>query len=1820
LTNRPLYTLQSITIAGNATSFVGGPAIPWGANGAAFEFVTITINGTCSNLSVGTKQVLFVEAECICADQCQYELTLNDTFGDAWDGGNYFEVYDASTFVLIGTYGLDLGGGNNCLANATPCSQTYSISVCPNTQLQFVYVGNCATQAGPCWASDESWSLVSPASAPLALFSGADGSAFDYTELTCPSCPAPNAISCSTTSAFSINVTFNSFNLGAAYSVYYSNNPPVDGNDTGLGSVNGISNNGSNTASVTGLNPGTAYFFWVVEDCDAMGAGDLSLQSASTTCTTQAACAAPTAIACSANGGSTIAVSYTSTSATTQQYYVFYSLDTNSDINSATQFGAANTAAPGNNSVTVTGLLPLTGYNFWVVEECMVDPGTGLADYGDQVQGPTACTTLEGCPVPTAVSCTALDNASIAVNWNTFNGGAGYSISYNTVDIFSDLGTVVGTTGFSASGANSATVSGLTSATQYYFWVVEDCESIQAGLGSSVVSASTTCTTIVDCPPATDVTCTPLGTENMEVSFTSLGAGYNFTVWQSADAVIDGGDAIVATGTTVIGTNNVYALGLATPATHYFYVEVDCPVSGVNDVFSTVSTGCDLEPFDAPCNYALELWDSWGDGWNNNTVDVFIDAVFFGNFTVASGQSNIVQIPVSDGAQINISYNPSGSYQSENAFQLRDVSGAIVATEVEIGGAFGQGPSDDGFAVLTGTYGPYTVGTVCPPSPDCASSTGLSVTTTSLTSANVSWSGVNIGTGYTLSWGLAPYEYGVDTPLGVAIGTASSTSTANTVAIDITSLSCGSYQVALIEDCNAGQSLPIYAAFSQGASNDLCVNAEPIACGDIIACTTVGATPSADRPLGSSSGGGGNEEAADIWYVFTGVASGTIPTEGQLVTLSTCNNNIGLPGSAAYDTKIDVYTGACGALTFIGGSDDGIYESPGVGLFNCGGFSSRYNFQAGIGVSYYVRLSGYSGADAGAFELAMTCVDPCLPSPASLYNPCSAPESLTLQTFGTTPNVFGTTECAEGLESVPSCVNQNLDWSGSWYQFTTNATGQTYVSATFPPTGPSGPAIGFAVYTQAACDGPVLQSSCNVYFSGETSATVSLSLLPNTSYKLVAYTLASQPMTYNLVVTGPPPPPSNDECSGALDLVVGTGNACTGGTAGTLIQATQSPQPLNAACGFQNSYRDVWFRAVVPAGRRIIFNYTAGTASNGILWSLYTAPAVNPCNNLTFISSSCNTLDPKTQPGRGAIETQALTPGDYVYVRLWAPNNSFTGTFTICATDPVPVNDQCSSATAVAVSEYGTPAWTSGNTRGAFEGNACEGAANEQVWYSFVATDPVHSILVRPLSGGTYNAVVELFDACGGTSLGCRNNYGASTIERALYSGLTPGNTYYYSVHSFLGAIGSSAAQAHETFVQGFRAGTLRAPYCGVLNYNLVQSIYAQADSYGELYTSPTPTVNGYGFRFQELPSGLDVVVQNPVTDGFYLQLQNVPGLEYGKQYDVSVQHRVIVPGNGTVDQYWSGFGPACTIGLSALPTTNIRPQYCGGTGDFYLANQLLAVQLSGASQYRFNFTPTGGGTTISELSSNYAVSLYNVGPIGGPGLLYGVSYDVTVEALITGLWTPAGTVCTIFMESQPEDTGVKAQFCNGTYLFPNSNYILAELVLGATKYEYKFTPTLGGTALTEIKNTISFAFHTTSLPFVSGTTYDVEVRAYAGGVWGDYSTMCPITVQAAPSVGGGDQTIAAKKLDASAVASLYPNPNLGESLYVSLTGLEDKPQHVVIEIMDVTGKMVYAQDVANTGKSANIILNFNEKLSKGMYFVNIYMDDTMLTEKLSIE
>lgn len=129
-----------------------------------------------------------------------------------------------------------------------------------------------------------------------------------------------------------------------------------------------------------------------------------------------------------------------------------------------------------------------------------------------------------------------------------------------------------------------------------------------------------------------------------------------------------------------------------------------------------------------------------------------------------------------------------------------------------------------------------------------------------------------------------------------------------------------------------------------GVANDECANAIPIVCGQTISSTTVGST-STDSPadcITTISGFPG------VWYSFIG--------DGRTVTLSTCNQ-------AAFDTKIAVYSGACGSLVCVGGNDDGA---------GCTGFTSELDVATDCGVQYYVYITGFGGA-TGTFDLTMSC-------------------------------------------------------------------------------------------------------------------------------------------------------------------------------------------------------------------------------------------------------------------------------------------------------------------------------------------------------------------------------------------------------------------------------------------------------------------------------------------------------------------------------------------------------------------------------------------------------------------------------------------------------------------------------------------------------------------------------------------------------------------------------------------------------------------------------------------------------------------------------
>ena len=156
------------------------------------------------------------------------------------------------------------------------------------------------------------------------------------------------------------------------------------------------------------------------------------------------------------------------------------------------------------------------------------------------------------------------------------------------------------------------------------------------------------------------------------------------------------------------------------------------------------------------------------------------------------------------------------------------------------------------------------------------------------------------------------------------------------------------YQIWITIDCGGGNTAPFNGPWYGTAGeviaieNDDCESATPIICGSSTSGSTTTALADGPPECGTSV------SAPGVWYSITGL-SGT-------VILNTC-------AGTDYDTKINVYTGACDDPECIAGNDDGSFGCyPG----------SEVIFEADAATTYYVLVQGYDGS-VGNFTLDMAC-------------------------------------------------------------------------------------------------------------------------------------------------------------------------------------------------------------------------------------------------------------------------------------------------------------------------------------------------------------------------------------------------------------------------------------------------------------------------------------------------------------------------------------------------------------------------------------------------------------------------------------------------------------------------------------------------------------------------------------------------------------------------------------------------------------------------------------------------------------------------------
>ncbi|MBK7384563.1 MAG: T9SS type A sorting domain-containing protein [Flavobacteriales bacterium] len=112
---------------------------------------------------------------------------------------------------------------------------------------------------------------------------------------------------------------------------------------------------------------------------------------------------------------------------------------------------------------------------------------------------------------------------------------------------------------------------------------------------------------------------------------------------------------------------------------------------------------------------------------------------------------------------------------------------------------------------------------------------------------------------------------------------------------------------------------------------------------------------------------------------------------------------------------------------------------------------------------------------------------------------------------------------------------------------------------------------------------------------------------------------------------------------------------------------------------------------------------------------------------------------------------------------------------------------------------------------------------------------------------------------------------------------------------------------------------------------------------------------------------------------------------------------------------------------------------------------------------------------------------------------------------------------------------------------------------------------------------------------------------------WGK---VCEVYTQACFQP-GGNQNMAT---DSGAAMHMYPNPNRGDQLFLSLDAIEEGVNTVSVDIYDTFGKRVTARTIAVQDGFINTVLELNGELATGLYMVNITAGGAVYTERLVIQ
>jgi hypothetical protein len=522
----------------------------------------------------------------------------------------------------------------------------------------------------------------------------------------------------------------------------------------------------------------------------------------------------------------------------------------------------------------------------------------------------------------------------------------------------------------------------------------------------------------------------------------------------------------------------------------------------------------------------------------------------------------------------------------------------------------------------------------------------------------------------------------------------------------------------------------------------------------------------------------------DGWYSFTATSSNT-----QITATAT-----------GQDVTLAIWS-ACGAGTNLGCGNAAAGGSVSVSLTTV------------IGVTYYVQLHRTSGNNNDNLS-GTICVRDIPPPPAN--DNCNTATSVPVNSgVACTSSVSGTIANSTVSSQANGCFGTADD--DVWYTFVATSTSH-YINLNNVAGSTSD--LYHSVYS-GTCASPGTELIC----SDPNNSTVTGLTVGNT-YRVRVYSWTSTPgqtSTFDICIGTPPPPPANDNCNNAVNVPVNPGIFCTTSVPGTIASATASTQ-ANGCSGTADD--DVWYSFVATNTTQYINLNNVSGSTTDLYHNVYAGSCASPGTALI-----CS--DPNNSTVTG------LTVGNTYYVRVfsWTSTTGQNSTFDVCIATPPPppANDNCTGATSVPVSTTtcSSVSGTIASATASTQANGCSGTADDDVWYSFVATTPAVQISLTNVTGSTTDLYHSVYSGtCGsiGTALVC------SDPNNSTVTGLTVGNTYYVRVYSYTSTAGQTST---------FDICIMSAGVCGTPNnqdYCVAPAVLTQGSGTFAANTSGTYT------------------------------------------------------------------------------------------------------------------------------------------------------------------------------------------------------------------------------------------------------------------------------------------------------------------------------------------------------------------------------------------